>query len=165
MWLGCFQDLCFTNKVTFFKKCKMYQASKVGFRIPIKQCLLLSKCSSRKEVKKRLQMRGWRAVTTNGSFALSALSALSGSSLAKTSANTIYLEPAAGTSFISTHTLSESGKVLLQKPWGFQSSPWITRFPYLYFLLSQHLCPRSRLSFPLNDPFAIFLSFWFFLSS
>lgn len=34
----------------------MYQATKVGFGIPIKQRLLLSKCSSRKEVKKRFQM-------------------------------------------------------------------------------------------------------------
>ena len=56
LWLGCFQDLCFTNKVTFFKNCKMYQATKVGFGIPIKQPPLLSKCSSRKEVKKRFQM-------------------------------------------------------------------------------------------------------------
>ena len=39
MWPGCFQDLCFTKKVTFFKKCQMYQATKVVFRIPIKQCL------------------------------------------------------------------------------------------------------------------------------
>lgn len=103
---------------------------------------LLAKCSSRKEGEKRFQMSGWKAVTTDRSFTLSALTVPSGCNLAIAQCQRLSFGTCCRVrSLIFTYTLNESCKVLLQNAWGFQYSPWIATFTYP-FLLLQHLCAR-----------------------
>lgn len=104
---------------------------------------LLARCGSRKEIEKRLQTSVWKAVTTNGSFTLSALTSPSGSNQHQANA-CIHLEHTAGrTHFPPLPYLSPINS--FHRTLGVFHTHF--RSPHvniLSFLLLQHLCARTQ---------------------